>query len=166
MKLELDKRFRDRLAARYGRFELRAGILRDGPHYAPLPRSKGLTSFEGRPARKKSRKRESTLQAVGRRIRRVHRVDYLRAPFESRQSKEIRALMRELGRLLTQKSKSIRSVSEALRRVIREPIRRKRYGTNSPFTQRMKGFNHRLWDTAQFYRAIVAKVTSKRSRRV
>jgi hypothetical protein len=43
--------------------------------------------------------------------------------------------------------------------VIRDPIRRRRYGPNSALTTRIKGFNRRLFDTGQLWQSIKAKVT-------
>lgn len=154
---KFDKRFTKRVQARYERFQIKAGILEDGPHFKALPAKKGKATVFGGPARQKSRVRDGNLSDVGESIRKVHRVPYLTAPFK-KNSRELKNVRRELANLLTGKSSSYSKIETALRSLIREPILKQRYGRNSRLWARVKTFNRFLIDTGQFFRAIIAKV--------
>ncbi len=159
---KLDQRFKKTVAARYERFQFRAGVLDDRPHRRALPKSRGLSNLEGGPIRRMSSTKVSgTVAGVGEAIRK--RGDqYLKAPFEKQRSREVKAFLVQFGLLVTGATKSVRFAEAALRKVIREPILRAKYGRNTRVWAKVKGFNRKLFDTGQFFRAIVAKITRRR----
>lgn len=163
VELKLDDRFKRKLALRYGRYELRAGVLKDGRHRSALPAARGLTSVAGGPARKMSNQSSGTLKQVSDRVRRTHRVDYLREPLKHEGTPEMRAFRRALADLLTGKTKRRERAEAALQAVIQRPIAQGKYGRNSFRWARIKGFNRKLIDTGQFYRSIIARLRSARN---
>jgi hypothetical protein len=159
---KIDSRFKQRLKVRYGRFEFQAGVLQNRPHLAPLSKSKGLTTLQGGPARRKSRtKAYGTVQDVGERLRKSGN-DYLRAPIQKFKSPDMVAFRKAWGLLITGVTKSKSQVETAFRAVIRNPILKGAYGRNTRQTAKAKGFNRKLIDTGQFFQAIAAKVLVKR----
>ncbi len=158
---KLDKRFKKTVAARYERFEFRAGILDDRPHRRALPKTRGLNSLEGGPVRRmSSTKTSGRVGDVGDRIRK-RGDDYLRAPFEKPRSREMVAFLRAFADLVTGRVTSKKFAEAALQKVIREPILRLKYGRNTPLWAKVKGFNRKLFDTGQFFRAIVARIRQR-----
>ncbi len=148
------------MRGRYERYELQAGILQDSAHRRPKPKSAGFGTLSGGPVRLKSKKTQGNVSGVAERIRKAGD-DYIRAPFSQPRSAPMRDFLRALGDLLTDRTTRSK-VETALRAVIREPILRGKYGRNSIATARVKGFNRKLIDTGQFYRAIIARVRTRR----
>ncbi len=158
---KLDERFKRTVAARYGGYEFQAGILNDKPYRPARPAKAGLSSVAGGPARKKSRRTRGTVSDVGERIRKDLQVPYLKDPFTRPSSKAMRAFLKAFADLTQGKTRSSKAITEALQEVIRAPIREQRYGRNSALRARIKTFNRKLFDTGQFYLAIIAKIARK-----
>ncbi len=158
---QLDHRFQKRLKGRYERYEVRAGILDDSAHHRPRPKSAGLGTLSGGPVRKKSNKTKGTVAQVGEFVRKSGN-NYLRAPIAQTKSQLMRDFLKALGDLVTDRTTSRSKVESTLRAVIREPILRGKYGRNTAKTAKRKGFNRKLIDTGQFFRAIVARVRTRR----
>lgn len=161
---KIDNRFKRTLQARYQGYELKAGILEDRRHKAPLPKTFGLASLEGGPARKKSKRDDTTVAKVGENLRKVHNMDYLRAPVRAWRSMDMKAFRTAFMRFVTGKAKSRSQAETTLRAVIRNPILKGKYGRNSRAWARVKGFNRKAIDTGQFYRAITAMVRKVKKR--
>lgn len=160
--LKIDERFKRTFTARYKGASFQAGILENKPHYAAMPRKKGLTSAFGGPARKQSRKVRGTVADVGERLRKSG-ADYLRAPFNAPNSGPMRRFRKAFGDFLARKKGVTKKhVEQVLADVIRTPILQGKYGRNSAAWARIKGFNRKFIDTAQFVKAIVGKVTGAR----
>jgi hypothetical protein len=159
---KIDKRLQKKILARYQGYELTAGILENSPYRAALPARKGLATVEGGPARKKSSRVRSTVADVGEAIRTQQRIDYLRAPVRQWRSVDMKAFRDAFSKFLAGASKSRSQTETALRAVIRNPILHGRYGRNTPRWARVKTFNRKLIDTGQFFRAIIARVRSKK----
>jgi hypothetical protein len=88
--------------------------------------------------------------------------NYLVKPFRSRNDDIIKFSKAFLDYCVGKEKE--KRVINLLQAVVRNPILGQRYGRNSPATIRIKGFNRLLIDTAQFFRAIQAKVINIRKR--
>jgi hypothetical protein len=167
---KVDRRFLNRFRRRFEQFELQAGVLEPTkPHFKAKPiykkngkrktKNAAFTSVDGLKARRKSRIQAGTVGMIA--DVQGKRVDFIRAPFKQATSPALKALRKAWIRFFSARNPSTmrRVVEQALVNVIRDPIRRRRYGPNSALTTRIKGFNRRLFDTGQLWKSIKAKVT-------
>lgn len=159
MRIELDKRFRKKAHGLFEKYEFDVGILKDGPHKDAQPLSKGLKSFAGGPARKTSNKSSMSISEVSERNRKRMRVNYLIAPFKKRSS-DIIKFSNEFFKLAFGRSEK-RRCETLLQAIVRNPILRGDYGSNSAVTKKIKGFDRLMIDTAQLFKSIISKVRVK-----
>lgn len=180
MQFLIDKRFKNRIKMRYEKYDIQAGILKDGPHYPaqPLTRTskrgkvskvkRPHTQIDGMKARRKIRSRKmsgplKSIAHVARDLRRKTGVNFFRRPFRGKLSIEARRFKKALMKMFgAKKMGNKRKLAEQLLvEAIRKPIRRRAYGPNRADTVLTKGFNRRLFDTGQVYEAIRARIKRK-----
>ncbi len=164
MQLTLSKRFAERLQGRFEKYQLEAGVLQDGPHRVALRGERGkkgqdvLSSYAGGPVRKASRKAGPlTIAQVSAANRERMSANYLTDPFRNPASSEIVKFSQAFFKSAFGRG-SIKRLENLLQAIIRNPILRGDYGGNSGLTQRIKGFNRRMIDTGQLFKAIRASV--------
>lgn len=165
MRLTLDNKFKKKIKGTFEKYEFEVGILEDKEHRKPMRGERGqkgqdvLTSFAGATVRKASRKLSGTkISEVSKANR--DRYDYLRKPFRQKNT-DIARLIKVFFQFAFGKSERKR-LENTLQAVVRNPILKKRYGTNSSLTKTIKGFDHVMMDTAQFFKSIRARVKVKR----
>lgn len=159
--MTFSKGFKNRVMARYERYDMQVGILEDKPHRVPrTPRALG--SLQGGPVRKMGMKTRGTVSGVAERMSK--RYDFLKRPFRKRTSRDLRALVKAFFNLASHKTRSYSYTETALRAVVRNPILQGKYGKNSVTTRWIKGFSRVMIDTGQMFKAIKAKVRIRRSR--
>lgn len=156
---KLDRRVKKKIQAAFAGGSAEAGVLKDGPHRRAQSKKKGFDNLSGNRIRKKSRKVDGTIGQVSERIRK-NQVDYLRRPFDKDGTKTIREMKKSFFAYMQGKGTK-KEAEAALQLVIRDPIFRRKYGPNSPKARKNKGFSWRLVDTAQFFKAIIARVKKK-----
>lgn len=177
-----DARFTKEVRARIEQFDLNVGILEDGPHYNPKTKTqivaglekkgKGASSFvqavhgtyAGGPVRKAGRKIGGTLSEVSKSVREKLKVNFYTAPFRkpSGKSIELQRFLREFVKYVRADNKSdVRRLENAMQAVVRNPILRGEYGSNSPASANAKGFDRLLIDTGQLFKAIIARATKR-----
>lgn len=164
---------------RYEKYNIQAGILKDGPHFAAQPiltkrgklKKSAFTDVDGMKARRMVRGKKvagplPSIAHVARDLRRKTRVNFWTAPFKRKASKEVKRFKKALMALFgaRQMGNKRKLAEQLLVEAIRAPIKRRQYGPNRPETARMKGFNRRLFDTGQVYRAIKASIKRKPSK--
>ncbi len=155
MELKLDKRFRKRAKGMFNKYAFEVGVLNDGPHKRAKDKSKGLKSFANGPARKtSSRESGQSIAQVSEHIRK--RTDYLRRPFDEKNSATIKFLNQFMK--FAFKKTNQKRVENLLQSVVRNPILKGKYGRNTAKTAKYKGFNRFMIDTGQLFKAIKAKV--------
>jgi len=161
MQLKLSRGFQKRAQGRFGKYEFMVGVLEDGPHMEAKTGKRGLggkdvqSTYAGGPIRKKtSRASGLTISKVSEENRKRMGVNYLTAPFKNKTS-DIIKFTNEFFRLAFGRSEKKRA-ENLLQAVVRNPILRHEYGSNSQLTQKIKGFDRKLIDTAQLFRAIKA----------
>lgn len=166
MRIELNKKFKDKLSGRIGKYSFDVGIIEDGPHYLPKRGVRGLggtdvrSAFAGGPVRKKSRKPSGLkLSQISKENRKNLGFNYLKKPFE-KQNSDIVRFANEFLKYAFGKSEPKR-LTNLLQAIVRNPILRGDYGGNAPLTQKIKGFNRKMIDTAQLFKAIKARVNKK-----
>lgn len=153
--IKLDKRFAKQAKGVFEKYAFQVGILQDAPHKLP---GKGLKSYAGGPARKTSNKPSGmTISQVSEDLRKKTGINLYTAPFSSKKNKDILDFVKEFMQVCTGKSQPKRA-ENLLQAIVRNPILRGDYGRNTPITAKIKGFNRYLIDTAQFFKAITAKV--------
>jgi hypothetical protein len=149
-------------------FTLEVGVLNDAPHYQPAP-GKKMKTYAGGLARRVGRVPSGkSIAEVGASARKQLGVNYLTKPFKgSRKSRDAIKVMNEFWKVVFggQGNKSTtRRLENALQAVIRNPITRGDYGKNKALTAKIKGSKRKFIDTAQLFKAIVARVRRRRSR--
>lgn len=163
MQLKLDPKFQKELRGRFGKYDFQVGILEDGPHMEAKRGKRGLkgqdvlSSYAGGPTRKKSTKQSGlTIAAVSAANMQRLGFNYLLEPFKKKSSDIVKFL--DSFFKLAFGSSEKRRAENLLQAVVRNPMLRGDYGPNSPLTQRIKGFDRAMIDTAQLFKAIKAVV--------
>lgn len=177
-----DARFTKEVKARINRFDLNVGILKDGPHYNPLTAQKArqrawkkdmtlkagaakqagaLSTYAGGPVRRASRKIGDTLSDVSASVRKRLGINFYTAPFQkpSAKSIELQRFLREFVKYVRDDKSGIRRMENAMQAIVRNPILRGEYGSNSPAASKAKGFDRLLIDTGQLFKAIISQAT-------
>jgi len=162
MKIQLDNRFIKKLKGIFERFEFEVGILNDTKHKIPQPAKKGkmsnLKSYAGGPARKTSFKSgDKNISDISNTW--VDKENYLIKPIRNNKS-DIIKFSKEFIKSAIARTQPKRVIN-LLQAIIRNPILRGDYGSNTPETVKRKGFNRYMIDTGQFFKAITAKVRIK-----
>lgn len=166
MKIELDKRFKKNVEGKFGKFNFQVGILQDGPHFEAKVGQRGLkgqdvlTQYASGPARKTSSKDSGKMISdVSKANRDRLGINYLIEPFKKRTS-DIIKFSNEFFKLVFGRSQKKRC-ENLLQAIVRNPILRGDYGGNSQLTQKIKGFDRGMIDTAQLFKSIKAECREK-----
>ena len=162
MKLELSRSLQKTLQGKFNKYEFEVGIIQDKQYKLPVEfnqsqtnSSEVLTKFAGATVRKASRKNsDKTVSEISREMR--DKYDYLVSPFK-RKDTAIQKLIKDFFSFAFGRSEKKR-LENTLQAVVRNPILKKQYGRNTQATINHKGFDHVMMDTAQFFKAIKAKV--------
>lgn len=166
MQLKLDSRFKKKVAGIFGKYQFEVGILDDAPYKKPKIGERGkkgqdvITQYAGGDVRKKSRANSSmTIAEVAKENRERLGVNFWTKPFEQKSS-DIIKFSNEFFKVVFGYGSKKRA-ENLLQAIVRNPILRGEYGENSPLTQKIKGFNRPLIDTAQMFKAIKARCRVK-----
>lgn len=166
MKFKFQRPFDKRIKGMFGQYDFEVGILENKPHKDARRGKRGeggqdvLTSYAGGPVRKKSRDSSTTVAEVSKSLR-DQGYNYLTQPFRSKQNADILRFTKSFFDLVFGRTQKKRA-ENLLQAIIRNPILRGEYGPQSELTTKIKGFDRPLMDTAQFFRAIVAKCTVRK----
>lgn len=168
MQLKLDKKFSEKVQARFEKYDFKVGILNDKDHKMAKPKSDGLKNLAGREARKISTISDGTTNAqLSKEMREILGFNYLTKPFEKRNSDIIKfadhffKMVASAGNGLPSSS-MMRRCENLLQAIVRNPITRGEYKNNTKATVWEKGFNWFMVDTGQLFKAIVAKAKVSR----
>lgn len=158
--IQLDRRFQKRARGRFEKYEFEVGVLADRVYRKP---GKGTKSFAGGPSRKIGRKTSGmTISEVSESLRENTGVNIYTKPFQSRKNKDILRFSESFFKLVSNDDGKKRTRAEnLLQAIVRNPILRGDYGTNTEVTAKIKGFNRFMIDTGQLFRNIVAKTRVK-----
>lgn len=174
MRIELSKGFQKKLRGRVNKYVFEVGVLEpNAPHYEPArddatltgndpSMSSNITTYAGGPIRKKSRNPTSTVGKVGQAMREHIGGNYLSDPFKKRDT-AVNRMIDDFFKLIFGRSK-VKRFENLLQAVVRNPILKGEYGSNSPYTKQVKGFDRYGFNTGQWFKSIKAKV--KKARRV
>lgn len=166
MEFKLDERFKQKVQAKFDKYEFQVGILEDGPHRVAGIGKRGLrgadvvTAYAGGPIRKLKRPITDsglTIAQVSEENRKRLGYNYLTRPFQDKTS-DIIKFSTEFLKLVFGKSQK-RRVENLLQAIVRNPILRGEVGKQSELTTAIKTFDRPMIDTAQLFRAITAKCT-------
>jgi hypothetical protein len=164
--LTLDKRFKKHVQGLFGKYDFQVGILDDKTYKKPATGKRGLhgqdviSTYAGGPVRKASTNNSPmAISDISKANRDRLGFNYLTKPFERRNS-EIIKFANEFFKLIFGRSEK-RRAENLLQAIVRNPILRGEYGKNSKVTQKIKGFDRPMIDTAQLFKAIKAKCTVK-----
>lgn len=159
MKFEFRKPLGQILKGKVEPYSFEVGILTPGPHKDAAGKSKGLKNFAGGPARRMTGKASSTLDEVSKDVRSFLGFNYLKRPFQNKSNDTTRLAASFLDYALNEsKGAKKKRLENLVQAVVRNPILRGSYGRNTKVTAGIKGFNRKLIDTAQFFKAIRARV--------
>jgi hypothetical protein len=159
MKIELDSRFQKRVKGMFEKYEFEVGILDDTAHKPAAPKEDGLKLFHGVEARKVDGAPDAVRYStsyISEQLRARMKVNYLVDPFKKRSS-DIIKFSESFFRAVAGGTEMKRCVN-LIQAIVRNPILRGDYGSNSPGTIKEKGFNHFGIDTGQLFQAIKARV--------
>ena len=166
MNIELGKSWSRKLQGRINNFEFEVGVLEDGPHYepvdTPLHGTPALKSYAGGPARKQTRTVGplTTGEVLVENMKRLN-INLLLRPFQETNSDILKFTDAFLQLAVRRSGMSIKRVENLLQAIVRNPILKQEYGPNASHTADAKGFDRHLIDTAQMFKAIMAKATRR-----
>jgi hypothetical protein len=155
VKVELSGTLRKQAEGRVGRYTYRLGVD-NKQHKGAKPRSAGLKSFAGGPARKTGQPEGISIAQIAQDLIIVAGVNYWTEPFKKK-SQDIVKFTDAFFKLMFDKT-SVRRGENLLQAVVRNPILLGVYGKNSKVTAQIKGFNRLMIDTGQFFSAIEARI--------
>jgi translation initiation factor 1 (eIF-1/SUI1) len=161
--LSLDKRFKKNLSGRFGKYSFEVGVLEDSVHRDPKRGARGqggqdvISAYAGGPIRKAGRSGAKTVTEVSKANSERLGFNYLTEPFKKKTS-DIIKFSNEFFKMAFGKSEKKRC-ENLLQAIVRNPILRGDYGSNSALTQKIKGFDRGMIDTAQLFKALKAKCT-------
>lgn len=167
MTIQLDKRFQKKVQGLFGKYEFEVGVLEDGPHRLAKRGARGLKgqdvlgSYAGGPVRKAGKNSDQSISDVSKANRDRMGFNYLMRPF-SKRSSDIIKFSNTFFQLVFGRSQAKRA-ENLLQAIVRNPILRGDYGSNSPLTQKIKGFDRLMIDTAQLFKSIKARVKVRSS---
>lgn len=162
MKLEFGKSFSRKLKGRIEQYEFELGVLDDKPHRdpveAPLFGEPQLGSYAGGPVRKAQRKagEKTTGQILVENMERLN-INILARPFQETNSDIMRFTRAFMQMITTNPNMPKRRLENLLQAIVRNPILKQEYGGNSSQTADNKGFDRKLIDTGQMFKAIIAR---------
>jgi len=153
LKITFENKFMKDLQKRMQKVSIEVGILSDRPR--KLPDHKNFKSFNGAVAnRLKSKIDTEWMRAVSKDLQAAY--DYLKKPFKLRSNKDVLRLSNDFCKYFFGKSTERRLINLS-QAIIRNPILGKKYGHNSGSWQMIKGFDHVMIDSGQFFNAITAR---------
>lgn len=162
MEVKISGGFAKQLKKQIEGYRFQVGILDDKPHYDPVetPRfgQPDLKNYAGGPARKQTRTVGplTTGEVLIENMKRLN-INLLLRPFQERNSDILKFTSEFLKLAMRRPGISIKRVENLLQAVVRNPILKQEYGSNSSATADVKGFDRALIDTAQMFKAIIAK---------
>lgn len=161
MKIELNKKFKNNLQGRFGKYSFEVGVLDDKAYMKPRRGERGLKGadvtgvYAGGPVRKISRTPSGqNVSDVSKANRDRLGFNYLSEPFKKKSS-DIIKFTEEFFKLAFGRSQKKRC-ENLLQAIVRNPILRGDYGRNSLLTQKIKGFDRSMIDTAQLFKSLKA----------
>ncbi len=169
MTIQLDKRFQKNVKGKFGKYSFEVGVLEDKGHLVAKRGQRGLKgqdvikSYAGGPAREVTRKQSGlSIAQVSKELRGHLGFNYLTKPFEkgSSSQKDILEFTKAFFNFVFGRSQK-RRCENLLQAIVRNPMLRGDYGSNSALTKRIKGFDRKTIDTAQLFKAIKAVCLTK-----
>lgn len=141
-------------------YSFEVGVLKDTVHKAAI---KGETkNFAGGPARKISRVQQKVTNGELLKFNQAKaNKDFLKLPFQEKTSDIIKFSQEFLKLALRRPGANQRRVENLLQAIVRNPILRGDYGVNTSSAARAKGFNRFLFDTAQMFNSIKARMIKR-----
>lgn len=162
MKIEAEKGWHRKLAREFEQYQFTVGVLDDKPHKNPLdqsPVNPVFGNYAGGKVRKMSRQAGplSTGEVLEANMERLG-INLLSKPFEDESSDIVRFAKAFIQTVASGGKVSVKRVENLLQAIVRNPILRQEYGSNTSDTADIKGFDRHLFDTGQMFKAIKAKV--------
>jgi hypothetical protein len=162
MEMKLDTRFQKKVRGMFGKYQFEVGVLQDAPYKTARRGVRGqgggdvLSTYAGGPIRKRSQNESGkSISDISRASSDRLGFNYLTKPFQAPDSELLR-FTKAFFDLVFGRSKMKRA-ENLLQAVVRNPILRGEYGTQSKLTTKIKGFYRPMIDTAQLFRALKAK---------
>lgn len=152
-----------KLSAAINVFEFEVGDVEKKAHRDPLIAERGkppqLSSYAGGPVQKMARTTGPLTagEIIVENSKRLG-IDLLRNPFQRKNSDILKFTNAFLALAVKRPGMSIRRVENLLQAVVRNPILKQQYGSNSADAAEAKGFNRFLFGTGQMFKAIKARV--------
>ncbi len=162
MQLKLNKGFKKKLEGMFEKYQFEVGILDDSVHKEAVETrlfgEPDLKSYAGGPICKTSNKYSSkSISEVFIENQTRLGIDMLRDPLNKKNS-DIVKFSTAFLKMVVGNASGTKRIENLLQAIIRNPILRGDYGSNTPATADAKGFNRGLIDTAQMFKAIRARI--------
>lgn len=153
------------LEGEIAKYQFRVGILQNKQHYAPTRGdtylTKGLKQWRFDPSLglnvlQQGRKVDGTLVGIAREL--DTKYHWLTRPWATQKNADVRNVINLIVRTMAGKD-TMQRIVNSVQAVVRNPILRGDYGTNSARRAKQKGFNKLLIATGQFFKNIKAELT-------
>lgn len=166
MNLKLGTSWTKKLEHNIERYQFEVGILNDKPHKDPAPTplfgDPSLGTYAGGPVRKTGTtiSDKSTAEILIDNMRRMN-INLLLRPFQEKNSDILKFTDYFLRLVTGRQGTSEKRIENLLQAIVRNPILKQEYGPNRASTADAKGFNRKLIDTGQMFKAIRARVIKR-----
>lgn len=143
-------------------YDMKVGVFDNVPRRSPDSGKKTRHgSLAGGPVRLGRKMGDSTSGDVAAELQ--SRYNWLDKPFRSssNQSKETITFANYFLSCIAKGEKKpdmLRRIANLIQAIVRNPITRKEFGSNTPQWAKVKGFNRLMFDTGQFFKSITARV--------
>lgn len=165
MQIKMAPRFKQRVQGLFNKYEFEVGVLNDKAHREAQRGKRGLkgedvlSSYAGGPVRKMGGDSGKSIGEVSADLRERIGVNFYLEPFKNRNANIIK-FSNEFFKYVFGRTQEKRAVN-LLQAIVRNPILRGEYGSNSAFTKKVKGFDRYMIDTAQLFKNIKARIIRK-----
>lgn len=150
---------RKQLRGTFGKYEFEVGILKDSVH-RKAKIGAAFSSLAGGPVRKKGTLSDKLTSDISRSLREKLKFNYLVRPFKAKNNADILRFSKSFFELCLGKGQKKRC-ENLIQAIVRNPITRGDYGSNTKLTASIKGFNRLMIDTGQFFKSITARTKVK-----
>ena len=170
VEFKLGDRWTEKFANRIERFEFEVGVLDNKARREPKPLTSfqdvapTLGNFAGGPVSKLStdKSQVTNAQVLIENMERLN-TNLLKEPFQD-SSSELNRFTKAFMDLVLATGMSQKRVENLLQAVVRNPILKLEYGSNSAFAADGKGFDRHLFHTGQMFKSIIARTINVRKK--
>lgn len=158
MKIEFKNAFMKNLEREFQKVTVEVGLLTASRRHPPVVPNSPRSLYGVTARRASGKSTNETMKEVFQSM--SSRYDFLLKPFSMSSNEDVMNLARNFWKYFFGRSaaKRLENLAQA---IIRNPILKRKYGSNAQKTIETKGFDHVMIDTGQMFKSITARVVKR-----